>query len=145
MSWMQISAHQMVGFLVFDVMMQKGTKMPDKKQKTDTPATPNLTHKAPNHQWPLMIGTVAAQAWMDMGTETIRFIWNRMQQDHKTQKEFLACISLEDMQQVHAAFMFKAREQYVAETRKMIDLIGKAATAGIGVAPTARRYDDVPL
>lgn len=57
----------------------------------------------------------------------------------------MACTSLEEMKQVHAAFMSKAREQYVDETCKMIDLMGKAATAGIGAAPTARRYDDVPL
>lgn len=57
----------------------------------------------------------------------------------------LACTSLEEMKQVHAALMSKVREQYVDETRKMIDLMGKAATAGIGAAPTARRYDDVPL
>ncbi|MFU8865621.1 MAG: phasin family protein [Rhodobacterales bacterium] len=144
MSWMQISARQMAGFPAFVAMMQKGTEMPNKKQKTDAPATPNPTHNAPHHQWSLMVGAVSAQAWMDMGTETIRFIWNRMQHDYKTQKELLACTSLEDMQQVHAAFISKAREQYVDETRKMIDLMGKAATAGIGAAPAARRYDDVP-
>lgn len=119
--------------------------MLDRNLKTEAPTMQNPTRKASSHQWPLMVGTAAAQAWMDVGTETIRFIWNRMQQDQKTQKALLACTSLEEMQQVHAAFMCQAREQYVAETRKMIDLMSRASTAGIGVAPTARRYDDVPL
>lgn len=119
--------------------------MPEKKQKTEMTAAPHTTYKTSSQQWPLMAGTVAAQAWMDVGTETLRFIWSRMQQDHKAQQELLACTSMKDLQQVHAAFMCQAREQYVTETRKMIDLMSKAATAGIAAGSTARRYDDVPL
>jgi len=119
--------------------------MPEKKPKTDHHATAKPTDKASSPPLPLTAGMVAAQAWMDMGTETIRFFWNRLQQSQKTRKELLACASLEEMRQVQTAFLSHARDQYTAEASKMIDLISKAATAGKGAASTARRYDDVPL
>ena len=59
--------------------------MPEKKQKTDHPVPAKTTDKASSPPLPLTAGIVAAQAWMDMGTETIRFCWNRLQQGQKTQ------------------------------------------------------------
>jgi hypothetical protein len=94
---------------------------------------------------PMAVGTVVMQAWMDMGTEAIRFVWDRLQQDLKTQRAVLACTSLEEVQKVQADFFKSAQEQYVAETGKMLEMIGNATTAGMAVSAQARRYDDVPL
>lgn len=93
----------------------------------------------------MAIGTVAVQAWMDMGTEALRFVGDRLQQDIKTQQAMLACTSLEDIRKIQAEFFTAAQEQYAAEAGKMLNLIGKATTAGLASSPTARRYDDVPL
>jgi hypothetical protein len=84
------------------------------------------------------------QACMDMGTEAVRFVWDRLQQDIKTQQAMLACTSLEEMRKIQAAFFTAAQEQYTAETARMLDLMGKASTAGAS-ASAKRKYDDVPL
>lgn len=114
--------------------------MPAKKPKTE--AQPS---GLAGSGFPMMAGSAAAQVWMDMGTEAVRFVWERLQQDIKTQQALLACTSLEEMQKVQAAFFTAAQEQYAAEAAKMLDLMGKAAASGMAGSPTARRYDDVPL
>jgi hypothetical protein len=94
---------------------------------------------------PMSAGTAAVQAWMDMGAEAVRFVWDRLQQDIKTQQAMLACTSLEEMRKIQTEFFTHAQEQYAAEASKMLDLVGKAAAAGPTGSKTARRYDDVPL
>jgi hypothetical protein len=94
---------------------------------------------------PMAVGSVVMQAWMDLGNEAIRFVWDRLQQDLETQKAVLACTSLEEVQKVQAAFFRSAQEQYAAEARKMLEMIGKATTAGMTATAAARRYNDVPL
>jgi hypothetical protein len=114
--------------------------MPAKKPKTD--AQPS---GLAGTGLPMAVSPAAVQAWMDLGTEAVRFVWDRMQQDLKTQQALLACTSLEEMQKIQAAFFAAAQEQYAAEAGKMLDLMGKAAAAGMAGSPAARRYDDVPL
>lgn len=94
---------------------------------------------------PVALGSAAAQAWMDMGTEAVRFVWDRMQQDIKTQQAMLACTSLEEMQRVQAEFFTSAQEQYAAEVGKMLERLGKVIASGLATPGSARRYDDVPL
>jgi hypothetical protein len=94
---------------------------------------------------PMAAGSVAMQAWMDMGNEMVRFVWDRLQQDIKTQQAMLACTSLEEIHKVQAEFFKSAQEQYAAEAQRMLEMIGKATTAGVAPTAEARRYDDVPL
>ncbi len=94
---------------------------------------------------PLTVGTVVAQAWMDIGSEAVRFVWDRLQQDIKTQTAMLACKNVEDLQKLQAEFFAAAQEQYAAEAGKMLALVGKATVAGLKTSAKARRYDDVPL
>lgn len=93
---------------------------------------------------PMAVGYVAVQAWMEMGTEAVRFVWDRLQQDRKTQHAMLACTSLEDMRKIQAEFFTAAQEQYAAEAAKMLGLMGKATSLGLATAK-GRRYDDLPL
>jgi len=79
-----------------------------------------------------------------MGAEMVRFLRDRVQQDIKAQQAMLACANLVEIQQIQAQYFIAAQEQYAAETVKMLDLIGRAASFGM-TASTARRYDDVPL
>ena len=94
---------------------------------------------------PVAVGTLAVQAWMNMGTEAMRFLWDRLQQDIKTQQAMLASTSLEEMRTIQAGFFTAAQDHYAAEARKMLDLMGKATAAGLTATAKARRYDDVPL
>ncbi|MBL4930189.1 phasin family protein [Fuscibacter oryzae] len=94
---------------------------------------------------PMAVGSAAVQAWMDMGTEAVRFVCDRLQQDIKTQQAMLACTSLEEIRKVQVEFFTAAQDQYAAEAGKMLNLMGKAAAGGLTALPKARRYDDVPL
>ncbi len=114
--------------------------------QTNKPKTAAPTGSRPSGLGlPMTVGTVAVQAWMDMGTEAVRFVWDRLQQDLKTQQAMLACTSLEDMRKIQAEFFTATQEQYAAEAGKMLDLMGKATAAGLTAPAQARRYDDVPL
>lgn len=118
--------------------------MPANKPRTEDPTAPRSPELAAMG-FPMAFGTVAVQAWTDMGTEAVRFVWDRLQQDIKTQKAMLACTSLEEMRKVQAGFFTAAQEQYAAEAGRMLDMIGKATASGLQASATARRYDDVPL
>lgn len=118
--------------------------MPARKPGTDKAATPRRPGLVAMGA-PMALGAAAVQAWTDVGTEAVRFVWDRLQQDMRTQQALLACTSLDEMQKVQADFFAAAQEQYTAEASKMLDLMGKAATAGLAPDALARRYDDVPL
>lgn len=94
---------------------------------------------------PIAVGTAAFQAWAEIGTEAVRFVWERLHQDLKTQQAMLACTSLEEMRKIQADFFAAARDQYTVEAVKILSLIGKAELSGLTVPTLCRRYDDVPL
>lgn len=114
------------------------------KPKTEIPSAPPPARQTAIGL-PIAVGTLAAQAWADIGAETVRFVWERLQHDIKTQQALLACTSLEQMRKIQTEFFTAAREQYADQTIKMLGLMGTAAASGLTTATTARRYDDVPL
>ena len=85
------------------------------------------------------------QAWMDMGTEVVRFLWDRVQQDFKTRQALVGCTSLHEMQEIQTAYVTLAQAQYAAEAGRILALMGRAAAAGLAASAQARHYDDVPL
>lgn len=93
----------------------------------------------------MSVGSLAAQAWMDFGAEAARFAWDRLQQEIKTQQAMLSCTTLDEVRTIHANFVTTAQGQYAAEARKLLEMMQQAATSGLTIASTARRYDDVPL
>ncbi|MCU0904134.1 MAG: phasin family protein [Tabrizicola sp.] len=114
------------------------------KPKTESQATTDDAAAVAKGS-PMAVGSAAMQAWMDMGNEMVRFVWDRLQQDLKTQQAMLACTSLEEIRQVQAEFFKSAQEQYAAEAQKMLAMMGKATMARVAPTGEARRYDDVPL
>ncbi len=94
---------------------------------------------------PMAVGTATVQAWMEMGSEAVRFVQDRLQQDIETQQALLGCTSLEELRKVQIQFFAAAREHYAAEAGKMLELMVKATTAGLMATGRARRHDDVPL
>jgi hypothetical protein len=117
--------------------------MPAKKPLTEAPTEAARTGGF-GLDLPSAVGAVAIQAWSDLGAEAVRFVWDRLQQDLKTQQALLACTSLAEMQTIQAEFFRSAQEQYSAEAGKVLEMIGKSATAGLP-ATTKRSYNDVPL
>jgi hypothetical protein len=115
----------------------------------NTPETQTAAEAAPSaapaQQGPAATGQVALQAWMDMGTEVARFLWDRVQQDFKTQQALIGCTSLQEMQTIQTAYVTVAQAQYAAEAGRMLALMGRAAAAGFVGSAQARHYDDVPL
>jgi len=118
--------------------------MPVKKEKTDAPTGTPKSGMA-RIGLPMTAGSVAVQAWVDMGTEAVRFVWDRLQQDTETQQAMLACTNLEEIRKIQAAFFTAAQKQYADEAAKMLDLMTKATAAGLTAKPKGRRYDDIPL
>ena len=118
--------------------------MPANTPRTGTPAETAVSAPAGQHR-PVATGTVAIQAWMDMGTEVARFLWDRVQQDIKTQQALIGCTSLQEIQKIQTAYVTVAQAQYAAEAGKMLALMGTAAAAGLAASAQGRRYDDVPL
>lgn len=118
--------------------------MPATKPKTQDKAEPKPSGPAAMDV-PMAVGAVAVQAWMDMGTEAVRFVWDRLQQDMQTQQAMLACKSLEDLRRIQAEFFTNAQKEYTAEAGKMLDLMGKATASGLTASAKGRGYDDVPL
>jgi hypothetical protein len=120
--------------------------MTQRQRKTDEPASagPAATF---GMGVPLMSGTAAMQAWMQIGAEAVRFVADRLQQDLKTQQAMMACTSLDEVQALQADFFKTAQDQYAAEARRMMEMAGKAATAGVTAAPAPGPlgYDDVPV
>ena len=118
--------------------------MSEEKAKTERSASPRSPTLA-SMGLPVAAGTLAVQAWADMGAEMVRFVQDRLQQDIKTQQAMLACSSLEELRQIQTEFFTAAQEQYAAEAVKMLDLMGRVAASGLTAPTKARRYDDVPL
>lgn len=118
--------------------------MPANTPETQT-ASETKPSAAPGQQGPAATGQVALQAWMDMGTEVAQFLWDRLQQDFKTQQALIGCTSLQEMQTIQTAYFTLAQAQYAAEAGRMLALMGRAAAAGLVGSAQARHYDDVPL
>ncbi|MFN4129827.1 MAG: phasin family protein [Paracoccaceae bacterium] len=92
----------------------------------------------------MAVNTAAVQAWMDMANETVRFVWDRLQQDIEAQKAMVACKSVEEMLKIQAEYLTVAQEQYTTAAGRMLDLMGSATSAGL-TDSKARRFDDVPV
>lgn len=112
----------------------------DKKSKAEAgmmPATAAMMAASP----------VAMQAWLEVFSESARFISDRMQQDLETQRAMLACKSPAELMQVQAEFYKAAMDQYAREAARLYEMMAKATQGSLreAGAPSSRGYDDVPL
>lgn len=95
----------------------------------------------------MAINPSAAKAWMDISSESARFLTQRLQQDMEAQKAILACKSPKELMDVQSAFFRSAMEQYTDYITRFLTGMSAAAGQTATDAPTgnARRYDDVPI
>ena len=95
----------------------------------------------------MAVSPVATQAWLDVLSESTRFVADRLQQDLEMQKSMLACTSPADLMQVQTEFFKTAMEQYTDEATRLFKMMSQATEDTIKDAQSsrARSYDDVPL
>lgn len=91
------------------------------------------------------MGALAAQTWVELGTETVRFVCDRMKKDIMAQQAILACNSFEELQNIQTECFALAQQDYAAEMTKMIEMASKMALHGMPGSRVERRFDDVPL
>jgi hypothetical protein len=91
------------------------------KTETDTTKPEGLAGLAS-----LTPAAILGRAWMEgmaeLGSEWTTFVADRIKEDVKTQHALLHCKSVTEAQQVQAAFLQKAIDQYAAETGKLIEM-----------------------
>lgn len=120
--------------------------MSDKDQKADKPS--KADHSAANGKGqPPPIGMAAMQTWLQIGAEAVRFVAVRQQENLKTLHALRSCASPAEMRDVQFQAFKTAQDQYAAQTRRMMDMAGLTAIAGMPPMPgsTPLRYDDVPV
>lgn len=71
-----------------------------------------------------MVGANAAvlECMGSMGAEVMEFLAERIREDVKTQRDFMQCRDVGEMQKLQAEFVRKAVDQYQAETGKLIQM-----------------------
>ena len=90
---------------------------------------------------------VVTKGWLDIFSESARFVNDRLQQDMSAQHAILACKSPGELLQVQAKHYEIALAQYAEEFPRLYKLISTAMfdTARSTGSSHARRYDDIPL
>lgn len=68
------------------------------------------------------LGTVWFEAMLDINSEVIDFIADRIKEDVKTQHELLHCKEPVDLQRAQMAFLERAYVQYTTETGKLLKM-----------------------
>lgn len=87
------------------------------------------------------LGAAWAERIAAMNAEVAQFVAGRVREDVKTQHALLHCKSLQEAQEIQAAFVARAFEQYTAETGKLMQMqadllsVGKASDNGMASEP----------
>ena len=114
--------------------------------KSPSPKKANGAAAAPGLAMPAIPPAVTAQ-WLEVMTESGRFIAQRLEEDLKTQQAFLGCKTPADVMQVQSNYYKTAVEQYTAQAGRIFEVISGAMSGPLASSRSmfARRYDDVPL
>lgn len=87
----------------------------DKKIKIDEAA--NAETKSQGEMVPNFLDAI-----VQMNSEIMNFVSQRIEEDMKTQQDLLNCDSIEDLQKAQLAFLEKAYVHYTVETGKLIKM-----------------------
>ena len=86
------------------------------------------------------MGTAWLEAMSEVGSEVVKFIAARIQEDVKAQHNILHSNNAAEMQKVQAEFLQKAMEQYTAETGKIVEMSKELFSDAMkGVAPKGEK------
>lgn len=110
------------------------------------------TAKAETSAFPVTAGMMAAspaalRPWLEIFSESTRFVADRLQQDLATQKAMLSCKTPAELMKVQAEFYKTAMDQYSEEAALLFEMMSKATESSFKQAGVSlsRKYDDVPL
>lgn len=85
------------------------------------------------------MGAAWLEAMNDIGSEVVKFVANRIQEDVKAQQRIMQCKDASELQQAQAEFLQKAIEQYTAETGKLVKMSTELFSNTMkGVTPPGR-------
>lgn len=95
----------------------------------------------------MAINPVASKGWLDIMSETGRFMMDRLQQDLKAQQAILACKTSAELMQVQSEFYTSAMEQYSKEFTRLCKMMSTATNDTLNDARSghSRSYEDIPL
>lgn len=95
----------------------------------------------------MAVSPATTKAWLDVMSESSRFVMDRLQQDLETQRAMLACKSPTDLMRLQAEFFQTAMQQYSEESMRLFKMMSDATEKTVAEAGTSRSrgYDDVPL
>ncbi|MBF9058579.1 hypothetical protein HKCCSP123_05230 [Rhodobacterales bacterium HKCCSP123] len=90
---------------------------------------------------------VFAKAWLDLMSESARFLTERLHSDLETQKALMACKTPMDLMKVQAEFLNTAMQQYADEVARLMNMTVRASRdiANDLKSGHSRGYDDVPV
>jgi hypothetical protein len=93
------------------------------------------------------VSPAITKAWVEMMSDSARFLADRLQQDLETQKVMLACKTPTELLQVQSAFFKTAMEQYTEHAMRLKETMTSATEETIKDVRSShsRGYDDVPL
>lgn len=77
------------------------------------------------------------EKWVEMGTEAMRFVADRLKSDADTQQALLNCKSIEDLQAVQADFFRKTMDQYSTESVRMMGMMNSMTEGLMEGSPLA--------
>lgn len=108
----------------------------DMKQAVEFPADALIDNVTVGQQEAMETANAAGAAIFDglgrVQREIATFVADRVRQDIETQRAFLNCRTLDDVQEVQRRFIRSAMEQYAAETTRLMSLGREIMTRSTG-------------
>ena len=88
-----------------------------------------------------------ARAWVDIVTESTRFVSDRLQQGIEIQQALLRCTTPAEVVQLQTDFFQEALEQYTNKARRLFQIMTEATEDTLKQATPgqARTYGDISL
>lgn len=106
-------------------------KAPD-KPVTDLSATAAMSDlQAAGFGTMAAMGTVFAEAMNEIGTEAVRFMARRLEQDMETRARIFSCTDIEDLRAMQTEFVRTSLESYSAETGRMLEISDRLMTTAV--------------
>ena len=95
----------------------------------------------------IAINPIVAKAYVDLMSESARFMTERLQRDMDLQKEMLACKSPAALLDIQSRFFKETMAHYTEEASRYMQMISNASQDIVEDAKSghSRGYDDVPL
>ena len=95
----------------------------------------------------MAINPIASKGWLDIMSESARFMTDRLRQDLNTQQAMLACKTPAELLKVQSEFYTSTMKDYSEQFTRLCEMMSKATNDTLDDARSghSRKYDDIPL